>query len=120
MIFFVNALGFILILTIVWWFWLYERAESDIGRRGAIADIVVDNGIYTPDMIQAPLDESITLRFIRKDPSPCASSVIFPDFGVSAELSLNTPVEITLLPNKAGDYPFTCQMAMYQGILRVK
>jgi len=42
--------------------------------------------------------------------------VVFVGLGISHELPLNTPQDITLTP-APGSHEFTCQMAMYRGTL---
>jgi len=114
----VNLAGLILIALIVWWFWLSQpkarRAESDV------IEIVVDGGVYTPARIEMRAGQSLRLRFLRKDPSPCAEKVLFDEFGIAADLPIGKPVELTVTPKTAGEYAFTCQMQMYRGTLVVK
>jgi len=83
-------------------------------------DIVVDSGVYEPAVIHAKAGEKITLRFIRKDSSPCAEKVLFNDLDISADLSVDEPYDLTFTPEKKGEFEFTCQMAMYRGKLIVE
>ena len=118
MIWFVNLLGLGLIVAIIWWFWLSRPAS--VQRHGDSIDILVDDGVYTPSRIETPTNQPITLRFLRKDPSPCAEQVIFADFDLSVELPVDEYRELTLTPQEKGEYDFTCQMQMYRGTLIVK
>jgi plastocyanin domain-containing protein len=111
----INALGAALIGFIVWWFWLATPKAQRVVARGVI-DVRVDGGVYTPARIEVPAGQPVTLRFLRKDPSPCAAQVVFADLGISQELALNTPQDVTLTP-APGRHEFTCQMAMYRGTL---
>jgi plastocyanin domain-containing protein len=114
----INLAGLVLIGLIVWWFWLStprtQRAASDV------IDIVVDDGVYTPARIEVPAGRPVHLRFLRKDPSPCAEKVLFDDLGIAADLPVGKPVDLTITPKAAGEYAFTCQMQMYRGTLVVK
>ncbi|GAA0691191.1 cupredoxin domain-containing protein [Marinobacterium maritimum] len=109
----INLLGLLLIALIVWWFWLYREsaAEMDVGE----ITIEVQDGIYAPAHIRIPAGQPAKLNFLRKDPSPCASVVVFKDFDISEELPLNKTRQVELPPMKPGHYPFTCQMQMYRG-----
>ena len=111
----VNVLGVALIIFIVWWFWLSTPKAQRALTRGVI-DVRVEGGVYTPARIEVAAGQSVTLRFLRKDPSPCAEQVVFADLGISRELALNTPQDITFTP-PSGEHQFTCQMAMYRGTL---
>lgn len=114
----VNLAGLLAIALIVWWFWLSTpRAQR---RSGGVIDVIVADGVYSPARIEVPAGQPVSLRFLRKDPSPCAEQVIFDDLQLSRELPLDTPVELKLNVPAPGEYPFTCQMKMYRGTLVVR
>ena len=114
---FMNLSGLALIALIVWWFWLYKPAAA-VTAAGKTA-IVVENGVYSPARIQLTADQSSVLHFLRKDKSPCAEMVVFPDLDISAELAVDKTVDVKLPPLAKGEYAFTCQMQMYRGTLVV-
>ena len=115
----VNLAGTALIALIVWWFWLsHPRGRRVQGAE--VVDVLVDNGVYTPARIEATRGQQVTLRFLRKDASPCAEKVLFDDFHIGRDLPLNRPVEVSMTPERAGEFEFTCQMKMYRGTLVVK
>jgi len=116
--FITNVFTLCLVVFIVWWFWLSKPKPTR--AQAGVVEILVDNGVYTPARIEVPAGQPVTLRFLRKDASPCAEKVVFDDFSVSRDLPLNTPTEITLTPEEPGEYAFTCQMQMYRGALVVK
>ncbi len=112
----VNLAGVAVIGLIVWWFGLSRpKALHAVGT--APLEVLVDNGVYTPASIEVTAGKPVTLRFLRKDPSPCAEKVLFDKLGVSADLPLDKPVTVTVTPVKPGEYEFTCQMRMYRGRL---
>lgn len=113
----INLAGVLLIVLIVWWFWVYKSKEVS-AEHGAVT-VIVDNGTYQPSRIRLPAGQAATLRFLRKDASPCAEVVVFSAFDISEELPLNKPKDISLPPMQAGKYSFTCQMQMYRGELIV-
>ncbi|MDH5425386.1 MAG: cupredoxin domain-containing protein [Gammaproteobacteria bacterium] len=112
----VNVLALILIAAIIWWFWLAPiKTISMTGKQ--IIDISVENGVYTPANIEVTANQKYTLRFLRKDPSPCAEKVLFEGIGKSLDLPLGLPVEIEIILPVAGEYGFSCDMKMYHGRL---
>ena len=113
----INLLGLLLIALIVWWFWIYKPPVV-LAEKNTIT-VVVANGSYEPSKIQLAAGQNTIVRFVRKDPSPCAATVVFADFDISEELPLNNPKEINLPPLVPGEYPFSCQMQMYRGVLIV-
>ena len=115
----INLAGIAVMALIVWWFWLSRPQAKRASGAGPI-EIIVDNGVYTPARIEVPVGKPVTLRFVRKDPSPCAEKVIFSEFGVNRDLPVDKPQELILTPEKPGEYEFTCQMGMYRGKLVVR
>jgi plastocyanin domain-containing protein len=113
----INLLGLLSIGLIVWWFWLYKPKETIVDE--GVVTIKVENGTYEPSRILLPVGEAATLRFVRKDPSPCAAMVVFADFDISEELPLDKHKDVLLPPIEKGEYSFTCQMQMYRGQLVV-
>lgn len=113
----VNTIGLAFIGFIVWWFW-WVRPAVTRGSATVPMDIIVENGVYQPPVIEVPFGQPVRLRFLRRDPSPCAEQVRFDRLGVNVDLPLNQPREITVQP-PPGEYDFTCQMGMYRGRLIV-
>jgi plastocyanin domain-containing protein len=115
----VNVVGFILAVFIVWWFWI-SKSHTEARIQGDVVNIIVDSGVYDPSVIRASAGKPLTLRFIRRDPSPCAEKVIFNDLDISADLPVGKPYDLSFTPRNSGEYDFTCQMAMYRGKLIVE
>ncbi len=118
-IWFVNGFGLVAIAAIVWWFWWPQRAAAVRATTGTDIEVVVADGVYQPALIEIPAGQAVQLRFLRKDPSPCAAQVVFGTLDISADLTVGKVKSIALPPLSSGEYPFTCQMGMYQGRLRV-
>jgi plastocyanin domain-containing protein len=114
----VNAGGVVLMGLIVWWFWLWQPRQTARAAGGTL-DITVANGVYEPDFIEMKRGETLTLRFHRNDPSPCAEQVIFHGLDVSEQLPVGGVKTVRITPQQSGIYRFTCQMQMYQGKLKV-
>lgn len=115
----INLLGVLLIGLIIYWFWLSTPRKITASKTAPI-EIRVKDGVYTPSHIEANKGETIRLRFVREDPSPCAAKVIFSSLNKSLELPLNGSAEIELQLQHAGEINFTCEMQMYRGKLSVK
>jgi plastocyanin domain-containing protein len=113
----VNIAGLVSIGLIVWWFWFSHPAARRAG--GEAITVIVEDGVYSPARIEVESGQPVVLRFLRKDPSPCAAKVIFSELGVSAELPVDEKRDIRLEP-PPGEYEFTCEMHMYRGSLLVK
>ncbi len=115
----INIIGIVLIIGVIWWFWLYHPHSDVKVTKDAFIEILVEDGVYNPAVIGATVGRPLTLKFLRKDSSPCSKTVFFEDFGISEELPLNKSKDIVITPSKAGNFEFTCQMKMYRGRLEV-
>ena len=49
-------------------------------------DIIVDDGVYEPAVIESNAGEPLSLHFERRDASPCAEQVVFHGLDVSEYL----------------------------------
>jgi len=114
----VNVAGVTVIVLIVWWFWLYKTVEVGRDNRGLV--ILVENGTFNPSRIRLNVNQAAALHFLRKDASPCAEILLFPELDITESLPLNKPRTIQLPPLTKGEYQFHCQMQMYRGVLKVE
>jgi Cu+-exporting ATPase len=94
------------------------------GKRRAVAagpeiTIVVEGG-YSPDLILARRGVALRLVFDRRETSPCSDEIVLPDFGIRRSLPANARTPIDILPDRAGEFPFSCGMNMLHGKIRVE
>lgn len=111
------TIGGIGLIGFVYWFFLMKRDEAV--AVGDTVDIQVDGG-YTPAVITVKKDRPVTLNFRRTDPSDCLEEVVLSDFQIKKQLPLNQTVPVTVTPNKAGSFKFSCGMNMVHGTLVVE
>jgi len=118
----INVMGLGLIVLIIWWFWIYKPQSTQVSDETDKSEItiVVENGTYQPAYISLLENKPLNIKFIRKDESPCAATVIFPDLEISADLPINKEFSVQLPAMKKGEYAFHCQMKMYSGKVVVK
>ena len=89
--------------------------------RVADGHVQIDvRGGYSPDVIVARAGRPLRLTFIRHDSWPCGDRIIFPDFGIAADLPPHVPIDIDLSPEEPGDYEFTCSRGVLRGRLLVR
>jgi len=115
----VTLVGFGVIAWIVWYFWLWQR-ESVAAETGAggvqVVDVTVRGG-YQPAAITVKAGRPLRLNFTRRESTTCGEEVVLPDFGKRAHLPENHTVTVEVVPEKPGEYEFTCGMNMYRGKL---
>ncbi|GAB4551705.1 MAG: hypothetical protein Tsb0014_45830 [Pleurocapsa sp.] len=102
----------------LWWFMFSKTKSQKAQVKQGIqeVDIVVDGG-YNPDRIEVRAGEPVKLNFFRKDPSSCLEQVLLPDFNKALDLTLDRTTSVEILPEKPGEYTFTCGMNMYRGVV---
>lgn len=118
----VTALGLLLIVFIVWFFWM----KRDKGTRASQTStghqevMILVKGGYTPDVIVVERDRPVRLNFRREETASCSEMVLLPDFEQSARLPVGETVAVEFIPREAGEYEFACQMGMLRGKLIVE
>ncbi len=118
----VTILGLGAITFIVWFFWMSKKT----GTRAALASsgyqeaLVLVKGGYTPDVIVVERGKPVRLNFLREESASCSEMVVLADFSKSAQLPEGQTVPIEFLPDRTGEYEFTCQMGMFRGRLIVE
>ncbi|MBD3587163.1 MULTISPECIES: cupredoxin domain-containing protein [Alteromonas/Salinimonas group] len=113
----INIVGLAVIALIIWWFWLYKPEQTITDSNEVL--IEVKNGVYSPAAIQVNANQSVTLKFLRKDESPCSEILLIPTLDISEQLKLNGVTQIHLSSIPQGEHVFHCQMQMYRGVLTV-
>lgn len=114
--------GLALIVGIAWFFWGPRAGgtHATVTSSGYQEAMVLVKGGYTPDVIIVARGKPVRLSFRREETAACSEMVIFGDFGKSARLPEGETVPIEFLPEKPGEYEFTCQMGMLRGKLIVE
>ena len=110
--------GLGLIAAELWWFMFSKTKSQKASVKQGIqeVDIVVDGG-YTPDRIEVTAGEPVKLNFYRQDASSCLEQVLLPDFDRALDLTLNQTTSVEIVPERSGEYNFTCGMNMYRGTI---
>lgn len=105
---------------IVFTFWFFlMRSEREVTVASDSVDITVEGG-YQPEVISIPKGKTTKINFIRKDPSNCLEEVILSDFKIKKYLPLNQKVTVEIMPQKSGEFMFSCGMNMFHGKIVVK
>jgi len=119
---YVTLSGLAAIAFIVWFFWMGKRGgiKAGVTSSGYQEVMVLVKGGYTPDIIVVERSKPLRLNFRREETASCSEMVIFPDFNKSAKLPAGETVSIELMPDRPGEYEFSCQMGMFRGKLIVE
>ena len=118
----VVLIGLTLIGGIAWFFWGPRKGgyRASVTSRGYQEAMVLVKGGYTPNVIVVEHGRPVRLNFRREEASACSEMVVLADFGKSAALPQGEVVPVEFLPEKAGEYEFSCQMGMIRGKLIVE
>jgi plastocyanin domain-containing protein len=115
----VTVIGLAVIAWIVWYFWLWkgETVAAQTKEKGMQEVDVTVKGGYQPAAIMVKAGQPVRLNFTRREASTCGEEVVLPGFGKRAHLPQDQTVSVEVLPDKPGEYEFTCGMNMYRGKL---
>lgn len=97
---------------------LAHRLRPPRGRQVRTVRVRVKRG-YQPSVVHGRVGEPLRIVFSREETASCSEHVVFPAFGKSAMLPPFEDVTLELVPERAGEYEFTCQMGMLRGRLVV-
>ncbi len=119
---FVLLGGVLLIVGIAWFFWgpCKSGVRATATSSGYQEAMILVKGGYTPDVIVVQHGKPVRFNFRREETAACSEMVVFNDFGKSAHLPTGETVPVEFLPEKPGEYEFTCQMGMFRGKLIVE
>ena len=118
----VAVIGAALIISagLVWFFFGSGRATQHARRgEGSQQVTVIVRGGYTPARIEAVAGLPLRITFDRRESGDCSSRVVFPDLGITRALPANAKTDIDVLPDRAGEFGFSCAMNMIHGTLTV-
>ena len=116
------AIGVALMAGIAWFFWGPRKSgvRAATTSSGYQEAMILVKGGYTPDVLVVQHGKPVRLNFQREETAACSEMVVFNDFGKSAHLPTGVTVPVEFLPEKPGEYEFTCQMGMFRGKLIVE
>jgi Cu+-exporting ATPase len=80
---------------------------------------VVVAGGYRPETIVAKKGMPLKLIFDRRESNPCSDEVVLPEFGIRLSLPAHEKTPIEVIPQREGEFPFSCGMNMLHGKIKV-
>ena len=115
------AVGAALLVGIyVFFFGKKKSAVAAESRAGRQTVTVVVQGGYKPDLIVARRGVPLRLVFDRRETSPCSDEIVLPEFGLRRALPAHAKTEIDIVPERTGEFEFTCGMNMLHGKILVE
>ena len=112
--------GIVLSALILWYFFGPKPRVSAQVADGVQEVRVVVKGGYSPDVIVVRQGAPVKLDFYRDETASCSEEIVFGDFGIARHLPAFETTTIELMPEKAGEFTFTCGMNMMRGKLVVE
>jgi len=113
--------GIAAIAFVLWYFFGPRRiASAAVNSSGTQEINVTVKGGYSPDVIVVRKGAPVRLNFYRDETASCSEKVIFGDFGIARDLPAFKTTAIELMPEREGEFTFTCGMNMLRGKLIVE
>ena len=113
--------GLAAIAFVLWYFFGPREAVAAAAGAGGVQEIKVTvKGGYSPDVIVVRQGGPVRLDFYRDETASCSEDVVFADFGISRHLPAFKTTPVEFVPEKRGEFTFTCGMNMMRGKLVVE
>jgi plastocyanin domain-containing protein len=118
----VTVSGILLIALVNWYFFFSKRKKTEASfTEGEIQEVrIIVKGGYDPDVIVVKKGIPVRLDFYRNETADCSDTIVFGDFNIRKPLPAFRTTSIEILPEKEGEYEFTCGMGMLRGKLIVR
>lgn len=108
------------VVVFLYFFFFGRRRETSARRAvGGQEVTVVVSGGYRPDVVVAKKGVPLRITFDRREDNPCSDEVVLPEFKIRRRLPAFAKTEVTVVPERTGDFPFSCGMNMLHGMIRV-
>ena len=115
------AAGAVLLTAALGWFFFGPKKARSAEQVGDVQEIrITVKGGYSPDLVRVRQGVPLHIMFDRQESGECTSRVVFPDFGLNQSLPAYTLTQVSLLPDRAGEFGFACGMNMVHGKLVVE
>jgi Cu+-exporting ATPase len=109
----------LLVLLCLFFFGKRKAVAATAGSSGMQEVTIAVEGGYSPDLIVAKKGVPLKLVFDRRESSPCSDEIVLPDFRIRRSLPAYAKTTIEIVPEKTGEFPFSCGMNMLHGKIRV-
>ncbi len=117
----IVVLGLAAISLVLWFFFgEKQRVAATVAASGVEEVKVTVKGGYSPDVIVVKQHQPVRLDFYRDETASCSDRVIIGDFGIARDLPAFKTTSIEFIPDKSGEFSFTCGMNMMRGKLVVE
>jgi plastocyanin domain-containing protein len=116
------AVGGVAALSFLWVFFFGRKRPAVAAREtetGAQEIRVVVSGGYTPGRILARRGRPLRLLFDRREENPCSDEVVLPEWGIRRALPAFAVTPVEVVPERTGEFPFSCGMNMLHGAIEV-
>lgn len=107
------------LVGVIFTLWFFFGKKQIVVEAGDEIDILVKGG-YSPDVISIARGRKTKINFLRTDNNTCLEEVILSDFKIKRYLPINEKVSMEIIPDKTGEYQFSCGMGMFHGKIIVK
>jgi len=103
----------------VFFFGKRRETKAKAAASGSQEITIVVAGGYEPDLIVAKRGIPLKLVFDRRESNPCSDEVVLPEFRIRRALPAHAKTTIEVVPERTGEFPFSCGMNMLHGKIRV-
>jgi thiol-disulfide isomerase/thioredoxin len=101
-----------------------ERPHGSAATAGRAAPQVVRIEVtadgFQPSRVEVKRGRPVRLLITRKTDQTCATDIVLPTHGLTANLPLGKTVEVRFTPTRPGELTYACSMNMIKGVIIVR
>jgi plastocyanin domain-containing protein len=113
--------GVAAVAFVLWYFFgERERVAATVGQSGLQEINIIVKGGYSPDVVVVRKGKPVRLNFYREETASCSEQLVLGDFGIMRDLPAFKTTQIEFVPDKEGEFTWTCGMNMMRGKLIVE
>jgi P-type Cu+ transporter len=113
--------GAVLLTAALGWFFFGPKKARSAELVGDVQEVrITVKGGYSPDLVRVRQGVPLRIVFDRQESGECTSRVVFPDFSLNQSLPAYAQTQVSLLPDRPGEFGFACGMNMVHGKLVVE
>jgi plastocyanin domain-containing protein len=116
------VVGGVAAVAFVIWYFFGERegVAATVGQSGLQEIKITVKGGYSPDVVVVRKGMPVRLNFYRDETSSCSEQLVLGDFGIVRDLPAFKTTPVDFIPDKEGEFTWTCGMNMMRGKLIVE
>ena len=97
-----------------------QSTKKSAKPKTQTAKVLISEKGYEPGSLNLRRGIPAKITFLRTTDRTCGTEIVIPAYGINKPLPLYEKVVVSFIPNKTGEFGFTCGMNMMHGKLVIQ